>query len=147
MCADRISLTLLCLRFVRLCLSASTCVCGRNTRGTCVIQMTPCLCGFVPGAADAWIMWCGALGAMSALGRPGIISQCGPQFALSEGTESPPRGGRPPCLRCGGGVRETNPPAGGIRCYLSEREQHHQSLLSASLCPESNQRGVIHLRR
>lgn len=43
--------------------------------------------------------------------------------------------------------RETNPPAGGIRCYLSDWEQHHQSLLSDSLCPESNQRGVIHLRR
>lgn len=25
-----------------------------------------CLCGFVPGAADAWIMWCGALRATSA---------------------------------------------------------------------------------
>lgn len=30
------------------------------------------------------------------LNRPGIISQCGPRFALSEGTASPPRGGRPP---------------------------------------------------
>lgn len=81
------------------------------------------------------------------LNRPGIISQCGPRFALSEGTASPPRGGLPPRLRRGGSACETNPPAGGIRCYLSDWEQHHQSLLSAFLCPESNQRRVIHLRQ
>lgn len=38
------------------------------------------------------------------------------------------------------------PPAGRIRCYLSDWEHYHQSLLSTSLCPDSNRHRVIHLR-
>lgn len=38
------------------------------------------------------------------------------------------------------------PPAGRIRCYLSDWEHYHQSLLSTSLCPDSNQHRVVHLR-
>lgn len=78
------------------------------------------------------------------LNRPGIISECGPEFALSEGTvhllctasEASEVQGR-------SGLDQ--PPAGRIRCYLSDWGHRHQSLLSTFLCPESNQHRVIHL--
>lgn len=147
MCAVRISLT---LGYWSVCVCvtvwAPACVLEKRTWHLCYTN-DPHAC---VGLSQVRLMH-GSCGAQRSgprrLNRPGIISQCGPQFALSEGTASPPRGGRPPNLRCGGGVRETNPPAGGIRCYLSDWEQHHQSLLSASLCPESDQCWVIHLRQ
>lgn len=146
MCADTISFMLVCLCLV--CLGLSTNVlCARNTTQHLCYINDPHAC---VGLSQVRLMH-GSCGAERSgprqLSCPGIISQCGPQFALSEGTASPPRGGRPPRLGCGEGMQETNPPAGGIRCYLSAWEQHHQSLLPASLCPESNQRRVIHLRR
>lgn len=66
MCAVRISLTLgywsVCVCH---CSSASVCV-GEAHVAPVLYKWPSCLCGFVPGAADAWIMWCGALRATSA---------------------------------------------------------------------------------
>lgn len=145
MCADRISLTLVCLCFVCLCSSANVCV-GETHAAPVLYKWPPCLCGFVPGAADAWIMWCGALGATSAQPSWDHLSMW-PSICIKwrNGFASSRRKAAASAVRRRR-VRETNPPAGGIRCYLSDWEQHHQSLLSASLCLESNQRRVIHLR-
>lgn len=56
---------MVCLCFVCLCLSANVCV-GETHAAPVLYKWPPCLCGFVPGATDAWIMWCRALGATSA---------------------------------------------------------------------------------
>lgn len=79
------------------------------------------------------------------LNRPGIISECGPEFALSEGTVHLLSTAFDASEVQGRSVLD-QPPAGRIRCYLSDWGHHHQSLLSTFLCPESNQRRVIHLR-
>lgn len=79
------------------------------------------------------------------LNRPGITSECGPEFALSEGTVHLLSTAFDASEVQGRSVLD-QPPAGRIRCYLSDWGHHHQSLLSTFLCPESNQHRVIHLR-
>lgn len=130
--------------WIRVCV----CVCvwvRRDTWCTCVKQMTPHAC---VGFSQVCLMH-GSCGAERSgphwLNRPGIISECGPEFALSEGTVH--------LLSTAFDASEVQgrsaldqPPAGRIRCYLSDWGHRHQSLLSTFLCPESNQHRVIHLR-
>lgn len=156
MCADSISLTLLCLCAPgHVCVSVRACghayarvgVC-RDTRGTCVPQITPHVCVGFPPPPQVWLMH-GSCGAEHSgprwLDRPGIMSERGPQFALSEGmvhllnTTSP--------TQVHGRSVLDQPPAGRIRCYLSDWAHYHQSLPSTSLRPGSNRRAAIHLRR
>lgn len=122
-------------------------VCWRSARGTCVIQMT---------LMPVWVCprcgWCMDHVVRSAQGHVGsIVLGSSLNVALDlhwvkERLRLLAAEGRR-IRGAGGGVRKTHPPAGGIRCYLSDWEQHHPSPLSASLCPESNQSRVIHLRR
>ena len=158
MCTDSISLTLvyLCVsvqsgmcvsvqacRYVCVCVCA--CVCW-DTWCTCVKQMTP-----MPVWVSPRCGWCMDHVAPSARGHIGSIvlgsslnvapnlhwvkerfTSSAQPFDASEG-------------RRGRSVLD-QPPAGRIRCYLSDWGHHHQSLLSTFLCPESNQHRVIHLR-
>lgn len=136
---------------IRACLSLWTCfqasvrrVCW-DTWCTCVKQMTPMPVWVSPRCA-----WCMDHVVQSARGphwlnRPGIVSECGPEFALSEGTVHLLSTAFNASELQGRSVLD-QPPAGRIRCYLSDWGHRHQSLLSTFLCPESNQQRVIHLR-
>lgn len=100
------------------------------------------------GFSQVWLMHGSCVAECSGphwLNCHGIISECGHEFALSEGTVHL-LGAAFDASEAQGRSALDQPPAGRIRCYLSDWGHHHQSLLSTFLCAESSQHSVVHLR-
>lgn len=116
----------------------------QDTRGTCVPQITP---------ASGWVSprcgWCMDHAVQSTRGHIGSIVLGSPLNAapnLHWVREWSTSSARPPdASEVHGRSVLHQPPAGRIRCYLSDWEHYHQSLPSTSLRPDSNRHRAIHL--
>lgn len=105
----------------------------------------PCLCGFLPGVPDAWIMWCAECSGATLAQSSWDCLWMWPCICIEWRNGSSPLYSLQHIWVAGEECARPTP-AGRIRCYLSNWGHRHQSLLSTFLCPESNQQRVIHLR-
>jgi len=132
-----------------LCLSlsmrSSVCACVHATWCTCAKQMTPMPVWVFPRCG-----WCMDHVVWSARGHIGSIvlgSSLNVALNLHWVKERFTSSAQPSThLRHRGRSVLDQPPAGRIRCYLSDWGHHHQSFLSSLLSPESNHHSDVHLR-